>query len=115
MLRSRCRSLHSCAAQYRRRGPSPGEGLVRVVRLMLAHGRVVVTMRHGRQEATQCPLRTGSWCADPVKGKLTAQVNLAVVVIVMTRCARALAMVSASRSAASQAAGPQADGRPLQG
>ena len=48
MLRSRCRSLHSCAAQYRRRGPSPGEGLVRVVRLMLAHGRVVVTMRHGR-------------------------------------------------------------------
>ena len=28
-------------------GPSPGEGLVRVVHLMLAHGRVVVTMRHG--------------------------------------------------------------------
>ena len=27
--------------------PSSGEGLVRVVRLMLAHGRVVVTMRHG--------------------------------------------------------------------
>jgi len=28
-------------------GPSPGERLVRVVRFMLAHGRVVVTMRHG--------------------------------------------------------------------
>ena len=47
--------------------PSPGEGLVRVVRLMLAHGRVVVTMRHEQQNGdgfsprnpTQCPLRTG--------------------------------------------------------
>src|SRR5258705_7734914 len=29
------------------RSLTPGEGLVRVVRLMLAHGRVVVTMRHG--------------------------------------------------------------------
>ena len=28
-------------------GPSSGEGLVRVVRLVLAHGRVVVMMRHG--------------------------------------------------------------------
>jgi len=42
-----------------------GEGLVRVVRLMLAHGRVVVMMRHGRQEATQCPLRTGSMVRGP--------------------------------------------------
>ena len=39
--------------------PVRAEGLVRVVRLMLAHGRVGVTMSHGRQEATQCPLRTG--------------------------------------------------------
>ena len=44
---------------------------MRVVPLMLAHGRVVVTMRHGRQEATQCPLRTGSMVRGPVKGKLT--------------------------------------------
>jgi len=41
------------------------EELVRVVRLMLAHGRVVVTMRQGRQEATQCPLRTGSMVRGP--------------------------------------------------
>src|SRR6476469_6553358 len=46
-------------------GPSSGEGLVRVVRLMLAHGRVVVMMRQGRQEATQCPLRTGSMVRGP--------------------------------------------------
>jgi hypothetical protein len=42
-----------------------GEGLVRFVRLMLAHGRVVVMMRQGRQEATQCPLRTGSMVRGP--------------------------------------------------
>ena len=46
-------------------GPSRGQGLVRVVRLMLAHGRVVVMMRQGRQEATQCPLRTGSMVRRP--------------------------------------------------
>jgi hypothetical protein len=38
------------------------EELVRVVGLMLAHGRVV---RQGRQETTQCPLRTGSMVRGP--------------------------------------------------
>jgi hypothetical protein len=38
------------------------EELVRVVRLMLAHGRVV---RQVRQETTQCPLRTGSMVRGP--------------------------------------------------
>jgi hypothetical protein len=36
-------------------GPSPGEGLVRVVRLMLAHGRVVVTMLMGDKKRRSVP------------------------------------------------------------
>jgi len=32
---------------------------------MLAHGRVVVTMVRGDNEATQCPLRTGSMVRGP--------------------------------------------------
>jgi hypothetical protein len=51
---------------------------------MLAHGRVVVMMRLGDKKRRSVPSGRDRWCADPVKGKLTAQVNLAVVVIVMT-------------------------------
>jgi hypothetical protein len=42
----------------------------------------------GDKKRRSVPSGRDRWCADPVKGKLTAQVNLAVVVIVMT-CASA--------------------------
>jgi len=59
--------------------------LVRVVRLMLTHGRVVVTMRGDKDKKRRSvPSERDRWCADPVNRKLTEQVNLAVVVIVMT-------------------------------
>ena len=45
---------------------------MRVVRLMLAHGRVVVTMVRGDKKRRSVPSERDRWCADPVKGKLTA-------------------------------------------
>jgi hypothetical protein len=78
------RGMRRRLADGRCDGPSPGEGLVRVVRLMLAHGRVVVMMRQGDKKRRSVPSERDRWCADPANGKLTEQVNLAVVVIVTT-------------------------------
>lgn len=58
---------------------------MRVVRLMLTHGRVVVTMRGDKDKKRRSvPSERDRWCADPVNEKLTERVNLAVVAIVMT-------------------------------
>jgi hypothetical protein len=57
-------------------GPSPGEGLVRVVRLMLAHGRVVVTMLERRS----VPSERDRWCSEPVNDPLTTRGNFAAVI-----------------------------------
>jgi hypothetical protein len=75
----------SMPAACRGIGPLRGEGLVRVVRLMLAHGRVVVTMRHGRPHTRNhtrrsVPSERDQWCSEPVNDPLTTRRHLAAVI-----------------------------------
>ena len=74
---------------------------MRVVRLMLTHGRVVVTMRGDKDKKRRSvPSERDRWCSEPVNDPLTTRGHLAAAVsvvvmlsllsssVVVMRCAR---------------------------